>query len=196
MTSATTGPSTRGMVHGRFQPFHRGHLAYALAAAERCCELFVGITNPDTRSRSYEPTEPERHLPESNPFSYTERMLMIRASLDDCGLGNRVYIVPFPIGEPALWHDYILPGTVHYLRAFTPWGQEKANRLRRVGQRVELLEAREERDVTGTQVRAALRAGDPGWETLVPGGTARMIRSLRGTPGDQTPNRGEHHGQR
>jgi cytidyltransferase-like protein len=197
VTTTASDPPAWGMVHGRFQPFHRGHLAYALAAAERCHRLFVGITNPDERSRSFEPAEPERHRPESNPFSYTERLLMVRASLDDCGLAGRVHVIPFPIGEPALWRDYLLPGIVHYLRAFTPWGHEKADRLRGAGQRVELLEEQEGRDVTGTQVRAALRAGDPAWATLVPDGTARTIRALRGAPDDdQTATRGEHDGQR
>lgn len=196
MTTVAGDLPIRGMIHGRFQPFHRGHLAYALAVAERCRELFVGITNPDVRSRAYEPAEPERHLPQSNPFSYTERMLMVRSSLEDCGLGDRVHVVPFPIGQPALWHDYVLPGTVHYLRVFTPWGREKADRLRRAGQRVELIDARRDRDMTGTQVRAALLAGDPVWESLVPDGTARTIRSLRATAHDHTTKRGEHHGQR
>jgi nicotinamide-nucleotide adenylyltransferase len=186
----------RGMIHGRFQPFHRGHLAYALAAADRCRQLFVGITNPDERSRSYEPAEPERHLPQNNPFSYTERMLMVLATMEDCGLRERVNVVPFPVDQPALWHAYVLPGTVHYLRVFTPWGDEKAGRLRRAGHRVELIDADQERDVTGTQVRAALRAGDPAWEALVPGGTARTIRSLTGTPDHQNTPRGDQHGKR
>ena len=38
---------TRGMIHGRFQPFHLGHLEYLKGAAERSDEVFVGITNPD-----------------------------------------------------------------------------------------------------------------------------------------------------
>jgi cytidyltransferase-like protein len=37
----------RGMIHGRFQPFHLGHLEYLRGAAGRCDEIIVGITNPD-----------------------------------------------------------------------------------------------------------------------------------------------------
>jgi len=36
-----------GMIHGRFQPFHTGHLEYLVAAAGRCRRLAVGITNPE-----------------------------------------------------------------------------------------------------------------------------------------------------
>ncbi len=36
-----------GCVHGRFQPFHNGHLEYVLAAQSRCAFLWVGITKYD-----------------------------------------------------------------------------------------------------------------------------------------------------
>ena len=61
---------TRGMVHGRFQPFHNGHLEYLRGAAGRSDEVFVGITNPDPLRVRPEPSDPLRHLPESNPWSY------------------------------------------------------------------------------------------------------------------------------
>ena len=37
----------RGMIHGRFQPFHLGHLEYLQGAAAQSDEVWVGITNPD-----------------------------------------------------------------------------------------------------------------------------------------------------
>ena len=43
------------MIHGRFQPFHNGHLEYLRGAAECCDELFVGITNPDPARVKPEP---------------------------------------------------------------------------------------------------------------------------------------------
>jgi len=65
------------MIHGRFQPFHNGHLEYLRGAAASCDELFVGITNPDPWRVKEEPSDPLRHLPESNPFTYVERLLMV-----------------------------------------------------------------------------------------------------------------------
>ena len=41
------GVGAWGMIHGRFQPFHTGHLEYLVAAAARCERLVVGITNPE-----------------------------------------------------------------------------------------------------------------------------------------------------
>ena len=68
------------MIHGRFQPFHHGHLAYLTAAAARCERLLVGITNPDRLRTRPEADDPKRHLPEANPFTYTERLLMVTAA--------------------------------------------------------------------------------------------------------------------
>jgi cytidyltransferase-like protein len=34
-------------VHGRFQPFHVGHLEYVMRAAELCDLLYIGVTNRD-----------------------------------------------------------------------------------------------------------------------------------------------------
>ena len=70
----------RGMIHGRFQPFHNGHLEYMRGAAERCDELWVGITNPDPARILPEASDPARHLPESNPYTYDERLLMVKAA--------------------------------------------------------------------------------------------------------------------
>jgi cytidyltransferase-like protein len=49
------------MIHGRFQPFHRGHLEYMRGASERCDELWVGITNPDPARVKPEASDPARH---------------------------------------------------------------------------------------------------------------------------------------
>src|SRR5205085_9534116 len=69
----------RGMIHGRFQPFHNGHLEYLRGAAERSDEVWVGITNPDPARIKPEPSDPLRHLPEANPYSYAVRLLMSKA---------------------------------------------------------------------------------------------------------------------
>ena len=163
------------MIHGRFQPLHLGHLTYLELAAARCGELFVGITNPDRRAMRPEPDDPARHLPESNPFTYTERMLMIAAAAQEAGIGVRV--IPFPITEPQLWDDYVPRDVVHFLRVLSPWGSAKLDRLRAHGYRVELLAAPEGKQVSGEQVRAALRGGGD-WRRLVAPAVARFIDDL------------------
>lgn len=164
------------MIHGRFQPMHLGHLAYLEAAASRCEELFVGITNPDRRAARPEPADPTRHLPASNPFTYTDRLLMITAAAAQAGVGG-LRVIPFPITEPALWDDYVPRDVVHFVRVLSPWGSTKLARLTDRGYRVEVLAAPEGKQVSGEQVRALIRAGGA-WRGLVPPAVAQFIDDL------------------
>src|SRR4051812_45474626 len=123
-----------GCVHGRFQPFHNGHLEYVLRAKGLCQRLIVGITNPDPKWIQPEDYSAHRHEPESNPFTYLERTLMIRDSLLDEGLHPQAFlIVPFPIHNPELCRYYVPTGAVHFVRVYSGWEQEKIRRLRAEG---------------------------------------------------------------
>jgi cytidyltransferase-like protein len=166
------------MIHGRFQPFHNGHLEYLRGAAERCGEVFVGITNPDPTRIKAEASDPLRHLPESNPYSYVERLLMVKAAALDAGLDlARVHVIPFPVNEPELWHAYVPEDVVQFIRLFSDWGGTKLDRFREAGYEVVVLDEGAEKEISGAQVREAMREGGP-WETLVPGGVARVLADL------------------
>jgi nicotinamide-nucleotide adenylyltransferase len=174
--------SARGMIHGRFQPFHNGHLEYLHGAASRSDEVFVGITNPDPTRIRPEPSDPLRHLPESNPWSYAERMLMVKAAAQDLGLDlARVHPIPFPVNEPELWAAYVPSGVIQYIRLFSDWGGTKLDRLREAGFEVVVLDDGSEKEISGVDVRSALRDGTD-WEKLVPPGVARVIRSSERVP--------------
>jgi nicotinamide-nucleotide adenylyltransferase len=164
------------MIHGRFQPFHNGHLEYLRGAAVRSDEVFVGITNPDPRRVKEEPSDPLRHLPESNPFTYVERLLMIAAVARDEAIP--VHVIPFPVNEPELWPAYVPDGVTQYLRLFSEWGGTKLERMRDAGYDVVILDEGAGKQISGADVREALRAGGD-WESLVPPGVARVIKSLQ-----------------
>jgi cytidyltransferase-like protein len=167
------------MIHGRFQPFHNGHLEYLRGAAARSERVFVGITNPDPWRIKEEPTDPLRHLPESNPYTYTERLLMVESVAADEGIS--VHVIPFPVNEPELWPAYVPEGIVQYLRLFSEWGGTKLDRLREAGYEVVVLDEGVEKGISGADVREAMRGGTE-WESLVPPGVARVIRSLERAP--------------
>jgi nicotinamide-nucleotide adenylyltransferase len=170
------------MIHGRFQPFHTGHLEYLAGAAARSDEVFVGITNPDPTRIRPELSDPLRHLPESNPWSYAERLLMVKAAATDLGLElARVHVIPFPVNEPELWPAYVPSGVTQYIRLFSDWGGTKRDRLRAAGFEVVVLDEGTEKEISGADVRAALRSGSE-WESLVPAGVARVIRSFEPVP--------------
>jgi cytidyltransferase-like protein len=172
----------RGMIHGRFQPFHNGHLEYLRGAASRCDEIFVGITNPDPERIRPEPADPLRHLPESNPYTYVERLLMVKAAAADAGIGpERLHVIPFPVNEPELWPPYVPRDVVHFIRLFSHWGGTKLDRLRGAGYEVVVLDEGAEKEISGADVREALRSGG-GWEALVPPGVAALLKRLERVP--------------
>jgi nicotinamide-nucleotide adenylyltransferase len=174
--------SARGMIHGRFQPFHNGHLEYLRGAAERSDEVFVGITNSDPSQVRPEQSDPLRHLPESNPYTYVERLLMVKAAASDAGIElERLHVVPFPVNTPELWEAYVPRDVVQYIRLFSDWGGTKLDRLRAAGYEVVVLDEGAEKELSGADVREAIRAGGD-WERLVPPGVAGVIRQLDRVP--------------
>jgi cytidyltransferase-like protein len=180
--TASGAVGRRGMIHGRFQPFHKGHLEYLRGAAARSDEVFVGITNPDPERIRPEASDPLRHLPESNPWSYVERLLMVKAAAADLGLDlAHVHVIPFPVNEPELWPAYVPEGLTQYIRLFSDWGGTKIERMRAAGYEVVVLDEGAEKGLSGADVRAALREGGD-WEALVPPGVAQVIRSLERVP--------------
>jgi cytidyltransferase-like protein len=160
------------MIHGRFQPFHLGHLEYLRGAAERSDEVWVGITNPDPARVKEEPSDPLRHLPESNPYTYAERLLMVKEAASDEGID--VHVIPFPVNEPELWSAYVPDGPTQYIRYFSEWGGTKIERLRAAGYDVVVLDSGAEKEISGADVRAAIRSGGD-WRSLVPPGVARVL---------------------
>jgi cytidyltransferase-like protein len=163
------------MIHGRFQPFHNGHLEYLHGAAARSDELWVGITNPDPSQVRPEPSDPLRHLPESNPYTYAERLLMVAAAAETVDVD--VHVIPFPVNQPELWPAYVPDGVTQFIRHFSDWGSTKIDRLRAAGYDVVVLDEGAEKEVSGVDVRTAMREGRA-WQPLVPAGVARVIESL------------------
>ena len=170
-----------GMVHGRFQPFHNHHLEYALKALARCKHLIIGITNPDPLEIKQEETSEHRHLDDANPFTFFQRMRMIRGALKGEGVApDAVSFVPFPIHHPERW-PYYLPApqdVTLFIRVFSKWEETKVQRFRSCGWTVEVLDPGDVKGIEATQVRQRLESGGA-WEELVPEAVARIIKDLR-----------------
>ncbi len=166
-----------GMIHGRFQPFHNGHWEYLRLAADRCETLIIGITNSDPTQIVEEPASGHRHLPDSNPFTFFERQLMIRETLLDASISlDHVMFIPFPVNLPDRWRYYVPRGATQYLRVFSPWEQAKVDRLRAAGYSVEVLQPGTEKRVEATEICRRIACGEP-WDDLVPPAVVRVIRA-------------------
>jgi hypothetical protein len=75
-----------------------------------------------------------------------------------------------------------VPGdVVQFIRLFSDWGGTKLERLREAGYEVVVLDEGAEKEISGVEVRQALRDGG-NWERLVPPGVASILRDLQRAP--------------
>lgn len=177
MTENNSGPTTTGLVHGRFQPFHNDHLKFILAAFEKVDFMYVGITNPDPRLTSEDSADSDRSRASSNPCTYYERQDMVISSLMESGMAReRFTVVPFPINFPELWKHYAPQDALYFLTIYDEWGERKFRLLKENGLEVDVLwrKPEAEKGITASGVRENIALNRP-WQHLVPAGTARSI---------------------
>ena len=169
-----------GMIHGRFQPFHLEHLRYFRIAWERSEKVIVGITNPDPSTIVIDALNEHRHLPEENPFTFTERLMMIQKTLREEGYPmERVFIVPLPIHHPERWQYYVPPGTVMFVVVYSDWERQKAERLNEAGFEVVLVDNLH-KGISGKHLRSLIASSRRDWEQLVPPAVARFLHRKSG----------------
>lgn len=166
-----------GFIHGRFQVVHNDHMAYLLEGKRRCRHLVVGITNPDEASTCKETADPNRSDPANNPFTYAEREAMVHAALSAEGVpADSFEIIPFPICLPEQLKEVAPPDAVYFLTIYDEWGRAKKERFESLGLKTEVMweKAPEEKGITGSAVRKAIRLGQP-WSHLVPPAVAELL---------------------
>src|SRR5439155_14684145 len=115
---------------GRFQPLHLGHLEYLEAARARCDRVVIGITSPDPSRLVSDDADRQRSLPESNPFSYFDRLEMISASLLEQGWPmDDFLLVPADVNRPESLAAYLPPPTVSkvFLTVYDDWAARKSD---------------------------------------------------------------------
>ena len=116
-----------------------------------------------TRARILpEASDPARHLPESNPYTYDERLLMVKAAAARPRARSRDRPRDPVSGQRAASVGaYVPEGITQYLRLFSAWGGEKQERLLAAGYEVVILDQGAEKEISGRRRarRAALRRG-------------------------------------
>ena len=166
-----------GVTHGRFQVLHNDHLEYILAGKRRCSHLVIGITNPDPAMTRADETNPARSLESSNPLTYFERYMMVKAALVEKGLNYSEFsITPFPINFPDLYRYYVPVDAVYYITIYDQWGRRKHELLTKSGLKTEVLWDRppEQKGLTGSFIRSLMMKG-LAWEEFVPASVARLM---------------------
>lgn len=173
-------PFKYAVAHGRFQPFHNGHLAYLRWAHSYGTHLFIGVTNFDRTAIQKESTSNHRHIAFANPFAYWERAAMIQDALLEAGVDPTQFtIVALPIHAPEKWSEFVPTDpneSIHLLRVFSEWEQEKANRLQSVGYQV-ITEIGSPKLISASTIREAILF-DKNYSDLVPPAVAVWLKRI------------------
>lgn len=181
-----------GLVAGRFQPLHYGHVEYIMAAFRRCSHLYIGITHPDPGVYYESATDLHRSLPSANPFSYELRKRMITELMADSRISRKEFdVIPIRLENPDDCRTHLPPNTTVMVTIYDEWGQAKRRLFEEMGFDVEVLWERRETIARGAFVRERIKENME-WEFLVPPSTHRVVlewlakgNSLNGASGQR-----------
>lgn len=171
--------NTIGIIHGRFQVLHHGHMEYLLEGLKRCDRLLIGISSPDSNYTKYTATNPHRSSNSANPMTYYERFEMIRLALLAASIPReRFDIVPFPINVPEALFNYVPKEGKYLMTLYDEWSQEKYETLTALGCEIEIMWERtnDQKVTSGTEVRSKIYQGES-WEAFVPASVATYIKT-------------------
>lgn len=154
-----------GVLVGRFQPFHLGHLEALEFALARVRMLWLGIGSSNRRPDA------------DNPFTAAERERMVAASLPPRMAGRiRAYRIP-DFGDHRLWAEHIDRTVPPYGCIFTNDGATAAAYGPRGARAVPVPYVRRG-SLSGTNVRRLIReGGERACAPLVPAGTLSVLES-------------------
>jgi nicotinamide-nucleotide adenylyltransferase len=160
---------TRGILVGRFQPFHLGHLSAVRESSKDVDELIM-VVGSSQRSHEFR-----------NPFTAGERIEMIRETLaaereiDE----HKIILIPVPDTDVHyLWTyqvDLLVPryDMVYTNDPFTEYLFTER------GVKVAQPRLRKRRELSGTQIRRRMVI-DKDWHSLVSTRTAEFISAING----------------
>ena len=154
---------TDGLLVGRFQPFHLGHLAALRFALDAADSVWVGIGSSN------------RPAGASNPFTAAERRDMILSSVDGPA-SERISIYEIPdVDNHMRWLELIERTVPPFGLVFTNDDlTQRLYRSRGDGIRVIRIPFLNRQALSGTRIRAMIRDGQD-WQKLVPSGTLKVL---------------------
>lgn len=160
----------RGLMLGRFQPFHNGHLALARQILEECDELVVAIGSA------------QFNFIEKDPFTAGERLVMIRGSLVESGVDlSRCYLIPIANDDNnARWLANLrsMVPEFHYLYTGNDYVRHLAlSQDARI--RIKKPNFEKKNEYNGSNIRKLMLTGGK-WKALVPAAVAREIGRING----------------
>ena len=153
-----------GLLIGRFQPFHLGHLEALQFALSKVDKLWLGLGSSN------------KSIEHNNPFSAEERKKMILSSIDD-SMKNKITIYFIPdLDNHVKWIekiDTIVP-TFDIVFSNDPLTDHLYSKRSVQVMTIPFLKRDQ---LSGTRVRDLIKS-DQKWDDLVPSGTKLILENL------------------
>jgi len=153
---------------GRFQPFHNGHLAAVRYALKHVDYLYIVV---GSAQRSHE---------RDNPFTAGERIMMIKAALDEAKVDARAWML-IPINDAqshSVWTATLRSTVPRFDRVYSN-DTLTIRLLKEEGIEVDPIPYLNRTEYSATNVRSRILERRD-WKTLVPPAVARMVEDLDG----------------
>ena len=159
---------TVGVLVGRFQPFHNGHLEAVRYALRKVDYLYIVIGSS------------QKNHERDNPFTAGERIAMIKAALDSSGIDRERWMaVPIADTEShVLWPAHLRATVPAFDIVFTNDGLT-TRLLKEWGMKVQAVKYLKRSSYSATNVRNRILE-EKDWEKLVPPPVASMVKSMDG----------------
>ena len=151
---------------GRFQPFHNGHLMVLKSIKNQYKEIIIGIG-----SSQYNNTI-------ENPFSYDERKMMVKKSLDEIEIKNFRIIPITDIHNPPKWVSHIL-SIVRDFEVIISNNSLTKKLFSEKGYIVKETYLYKKEFYSGREIRRRMVHNEP-WKNLVPKEVVKIIQDING----------------
>lgn len=157
---------------GRFQPFHKGHLAMIKKILEENERIIILMGSAET------------NFVNTNPFTAAERFCLIEESLKEAKIPSEKYlIIPIRnINNYALWVNHVNSYVPPYTRLYTgsklvkacyEGKYSKTHIANKVGP--ELIQLKRILNISGTKIREAILK-NKNWEKMVPPAVVKLLK--------------------
>ncbi len=170
---------TNGVVLGRFQPFHKGHLNYVLKALKNCQTLYIGITTPGKKLTNFEPQDLNRLGKQNNPFSFNERKIMIKKALKEKNIDlKKVKFIDFKPYKIKDWFLKVPKDAGYFFLLISPTEKLKVEQMKNQGLNVVILGFINNRKHQAFNIRSKISQNKP-WKALVPGSVYEYLMKIK-----------------
>lgn len=156
----------RGLMMGRFQPFHLGHLDLTKQILNECDEAIIAITSS------------QFNYLEKDPFTAGERIEMIHNSLKESDIDlSRCFIVAIENQfNIAIWASYLKTALPHFDKVYS--GNDYVKMLL-ADSAIDVISPKflDRTQYNATRIRSMILSGND-WQNLVPNAVVKFLDKI------------------